>query len=426
MRGTEVGGYEVGDVMAATSDMVVYSALRRVTSGVSRAVAFLAPRPHVRSDVASAFACAAEVFSKTRNPGILPIDDFGRCGGPVFAVGPRLPGVPLCRALGGLASRPLRLSEEAAVSIAVQTARAAAALQEKIRVEHLIRVSPEVVWLTAQGQVYLLPTAVRCRRSVGSVGRRPSSRAVAPVEGLASELSALLWDLLLMGHTRSPSPIEPTEHVARVVNPALFQMVLDTLALGSDVCCADAFLRSFEGRCGNPEEHAPELASVARGASVARSPDEEAVTALRTRAQEQASSLERTRLSMRATVFRLRVVAQGRPHKVLVLDGSRSRWVVGRSSAADLAIDDANMSREHFAIQRDPDGTLSVSDLGSKNGLMVNGERRPSRRLRLGDEVRAGKTVLRLEALELETLGDSGRCNGAGRREVRAVGSRPL
>lgn len=49
-------------------------------------------------------------------------------------------------------------------------------------------------------------------------------------------------------------------------------------------------------------------------------------------------------------------------------------FVVGRSSSCNLALDDALVSRRH-AIFRATEERVSVEDLGSRNGVLVNGER---------------------------------------------------
>lgn len=54
-------------------------------------------------------------------------------------------------------------------------------------------------------------------------------------------------------------------------------------------------------------------------------------------------------------------------------------FVVGRSSACHLALDDALVSRKHASIQVQPDGVF-VDDLGSRNGVLVNGDRIAGRR----------------------------------------------
>lgn len=49
-------------------------------------------------------------------------------------------------------------------------------------------------------------------------------------------------------------------------------------------------------------------------------------------------------------------------------------FVIGRSSSCNLALDDALVSRRHAAITHKPDGVW-VEDLGSRNGVSLNGTR---------------------------------------------------
>jgi pSer/pThr/pTyr-binding forkhead associated (FHA) protein len=69
---------------------------------------------------------------------------------------------------------------------------------------------------------------------------------------------------------------------------------------------------------------------------------------------------------------------------------------VGRDQEAELALRDPDVSRLHAAFERDLDGVL-VRDLDSKNGIEVNGKRLRERRLRDGDRVRLGVTLLVFE-----------------------------
>jgi hypothetical protein len=92
------------------------------------------------------------------------------------------------------------------------------------------------------------------------------------------------------------------------------------------------------------------------------------------------------------------------PH-LLVLSGDaagsrhplRGDVTVGRGRGASVRIPDAQASRVHARI-RFAAGGATVEDLGSKNGVRVNGvriERRAA--LRLGDELVVGETALALE-----------------------------
>jgi len=74
----------------------------------------------------------------------------------------------------------------------------------------------------------------------------------------------------------------------------------------------------------------------------------------------------------------------------------RDRFVVGRSPEAQLqVVDDPYFSRHHLLVELNPPNVL-LQDLGSRNGTFVNdGQERVRRtRLRHGDRIRAGTTVL--------------------------------
>ena len=75
---------------------------------------------------------------------------------------------------------------------------------------------------------------------------------------------------------------------------------------------------------------------------------------------------------------RARAVAGARA--LLVGEGKRtvrrraSACVIGRSRECDLVLDDPNVSRRHAELRREGDGWV-VADLGSTNGIKVNGRR---------------------------------------------------
>lgn len=69
---------------------------------------------------------------------------------------------------------------------------------------------------------------------------------------------------------------------------------------------------------------------------------------------------------------------------------NRDRFVIGRSKAqADYRLDDPNVSRQHVMIERVAD-QFYVVDLGSTNGVAVNGVKVSRRALADGDVVRIG------------------------------------
>jgi pSer/pThr/pTyr-binding forkhead associated (FHA) protein len=78
----------------------------------------------------------------------------------------------------------------------------------------------------------------------------------------------------------------------------------------------------------------------------------------------------------------------------LVLAASGRVFKLGRGDQCDLVIPDDDVSREHAGFERGPTG-IAVRDLGSKNGVEVQGQRvMGARLLRDGDIVRVGNTRL--------------------------------
>jgi hypothetical protein len=93
--------------------------------------------------------------------------------------------------------------------------------------------------------------------------------------------------------------------------------------------------------------------------------------------------------------------AQDRRQALLVGGGRRnvlsgSRVVVGRSREADIVLQDPNVSRRHAELRRD-EGGWQVVDLGSTNGIKVNGRRVDHQPLSPGDEITIGVTDLTFE-----------------------------
>lgn len=77
----------------------------------------------------------------------------------------------------------------------------------------------------------------------------------------------------------------------------------------------------------------------------------------------------------------------------LVLD--RDRAVLGRSRHCDLTINDDSLSRRHAEFERTAGGFL-VRDLGSLNGVILNGHRTPEAPLADGDRLRIGDIEFRV------------------------------
>jgi len=94
----------------------------------------------------------------------------------------------------------------------------------------------------------------------------------------------------------------------------------------------------------------------------------------------------------------------GLPHGrgMLIFDGKRTvlggeRTTIGRSRECDVVIDDPNVSRKHAEVRRTIEGWMVV-DLGSTNGVKVNGRRVREAVLSPGDEITLG--LVRLDFAE--------------------------
>jgi hypothetical protein len=85
------------------------------------------------------------------------------------------------------------------------------------------------------------------------------------------------------------------------------------------------------------------------------------------------------------------LIAEGRRH---VLSGERA--LVGRSRECDVVVSDPNVSRRHIELRRAERGWTAV-DLGSTNGMKVNGRRVGQAGLDPGDRITIGVTDLTFE-----------------------------
>jgi Protein of unknown function (DUF3662)/Inner membrane component of T3SS, cytoplasmic domain len=93
--------------------------------------------------------------------------------------------------------------------------------------------------------------------------------------------------------------------------------------------------------------------------------------------------------------------ALDRRQALLVSEGRRNvlsgdRVLVGRSRECDVVVSDPNVSRRHIELRRGERGWVAV-DLGSTNGMKVNGRRVSQAELDPGDRITVGVTDLTFE-----------------------------
>lgn len=81
-----------------------------------------------------------------------------------------------------------------------------------------------------------------------------------------------------------------------------------------------------------------------------------------------------------------------------IIDVNGEKWlltedvtVVGRSSKADIRVDDPGISRKHVEFRITPDGVI-LTDLGSTNGTFVEGHKVEAATLLDGNQITIGRT----------------------------------
>jgi pSer/pThr/pTyr-binding forkhead associated (FHA) protein len=89
------------------------------------------------------------------------------------------------------------------------------------------------------------------------------------------------------------------------------------------------------------------------------------------------------------------IVEEGRQHgaRFELVEGET---LIGRITGDGIALDDARVSRRHATVRRRGD-VVEVVDLGSRNGIRVNGVDVKEHQLTHGDRIGVGDSVLRLE-----------------------------
>ena len=98
----------------------------------------------------------------------------------------------------------------------------------------------------------------------------------------------------------------------------------------------------------------------------------------------------------------------GRARALLDINGTKHPLqppglVVGRGTEADVRINDPGVSRRHVEFEVDPSGgllRLSVRDLGSTNGMLVDGHRITHTRVHDGTTVKIGNTTMTVRVIE--------------------------
>jgi pSer/pThr/pTyr-binding forkhead associated (FHA) protein len=104
--------------------------------------------------------------------------------------------------------------------------------------------------------------------------------------------------------------------------------------------------------------------------------------------------------------------------------------VIGRSSELDMVLVEDMVSRKHAKIAA-TSGEVVIQDLGSTNGTFVNGEKIKKVRLKEGDRILIGTSIIKMVSVEgagaeLSDVDAKQRLEAAGSRRQTAGGGRPM
>ena len=89
------------------------------------------------------------------------------------------------------------------------------------------------------------------------------------------------------------------------------------------------------------------------------------------------------------------VIIEGKDNrdKGKIINLKKSYVIIGRGQA-DIVLNDLKVSRAHVSLEfNDKTGELTFTDLGSTNGVQVNGELRKTGILKDRDRLKVGNTV---------------------------------
>lgn len=96
-----------------------------------------------------------------------------------------------------------------------------------------------------------------------------------------------------------------------------------------------------------------------------------------------------------ATPMRLVLICLEGPLETQEFEIPATGLVIGREG--HVRVPDEYLSRRHFEVVRDEDGTVRVRDLGSRNGTFLNTLPARNTKVHPGDEIRAGVNRFRIE-----------------------------
>jgi pSer/pThr/pTyr-binding forkhead associated (FHA) protein len=113
---------------------------------------------------------------------------------------------------------------------------------------------------------------------------------------------------------------------------------------------------------------------------------------------------EKRARARRAQQAILVVARPGVPPAPLTLN--RPRTLIGRDrDTCDVVLEDEGVSRQHASVTKEATGFYVLHDLGSRNGITVNGQKVTRRTLISGDSFALGGTTITFQSVAVEGEG---------------------
>lgn len=110
---------------------------------------------------------------------------------------------------------------------------------------------------------------------------------------------------------------------------------------------------------------------------------------------ELAAKMRAARTTQRAAIARVVLICVEGPLNGQEFEVPQSGLVIGREG--HVRVPDEFLSRRHFEVVREEDGTIRVKDLGSRNGTFLNTLPARNTKVHAGDEIRAGVNKFKIE-----------------------------
>ncbi len=421
-EGALIGNYEVIKTLREGGMATLYLGLRESVAGFRRHVAIKAIHPDLARDplFTQMFVDEALLSARIQHPHVVHVEELLELQGHYYLIMEFVPGCSLAELIAELERRGRRFSPVLAAGLALRVAEGLHAAHETrddlgnvLGVVHR-DISPQNILIAFAGYVKLIDFGIAkartqsLRTGVGVLKGKyrymsPEQARGLPVDRRSDiySLGVVLWEMLALralheGDSAAEilaqvqrTELPPPSHYCSDIPPELDRVVLKCLEKSVEKRPRTAYALSQELARALPPALAVEATQVSQ-----------LLHALMPSAVETTMAILREVKAPPSTgrSHRLSIATGPQRGKALVLGGSEATWSVGRSPEATLVLEDLDVSRLHFEVTETAQG-FTVQDLGSKNGICVNGERVTSAVLKPNDRIEVGGIELIFESV---------------------------